>query len=133
MPTGENLPTLDHAANGRKGGLARAEKIRAQKREDAERIEQAWRERLDKMFARLDSILEGDDGTALRAILAGMDRLAGRATERTELTGADGGPVVLENDVDADAAEKILRTLEDRGLTRVSSNGDAPADEVHPA
>src|SRR5215210_6036118 len=88
MPRGDNLKDVDRAAAGRKGGHARADKIRDEKAHDAERIEQGYRERIDGFWTRLDQIVEGeDDAAALRAILAGFDRLAGRPSQKTEVTG----------------------------------------------
>lgn len=70
------------------GGRARAAKIKAEKEAVAKRIEDAWVARLDKMGTRLDEIIASDDeANALRAILAGEDRLAGKPTARTEVTG----------------------------------------------
>lgn len=146
-PTPHELTNEDRA----KGGRNRAERIRQRRAEAEERAAQKLDAALDKAVARyveaLDAgelvVREGDDGepavvtdhrTRIQAADRITDRLLGKPTQHTELTGADGGPVVVENDVNADAAETILAGLEAAGLVAGrAANGDAPADEVHPA
>jgi hypothetical protein len=109
MPRGENLPDISTPETRAKGGRARAAKIREQKEADAKAIEDAWRKRNEAMDKRLDAIVSGgDDSDALRAILAGQDRLAGKPTQHTELSGSVG----LEVDVEAVRAK--LDTLINR-------------------
>jgi hypothetical protein len=74
----------------RRGSYARAAKLAEHKAKDAQRIEDAWRERLDKMFEAIDEILDQRDdlATLCRAILAGQDRLAGKPVQPTEHSGS---------------------------------------------
>jgi hypothetical protein len=108
MPRGENLTLEMRSRGGRNGGMARAANIREQKAEDARRIEEAWRERLDTMFAKLDAILDNTDdpATTLRAILAGFDRLAGKPLQVTEHSGNVDHTIIT-----AEAREYLARRL----------------------
>lgn len=117
----------------------------AEYRRRQERAEQLLAGHIDQAIASLAAaVAETDDAgkvtltradaNALRAATEILDRTIGKPVQRTELTGADGGPVVVENDVNADTAEAILVGLEGAGLIAGrATNGDAPADEIHPA
>jgi len=121
MPRGENLTPELRSLGGKRGGPARAAKIAEQKRLDAERIEEAWRERLDRMFAGLDAILDnGDDAaTQLRAILAGFDRLIGKPLQHTEHSGT-----IDHQHTAVEAREHIARHLT-AVPPRTGANGDS--------
>lgn len=143
----------DHAtAESRsRGGLARAAKIR-ERREEVERIamekmEGALEKAVGRYVDALDAgtvtvreqdgeeVIDTDHKMRVQAADRIADRIMGKPVQRTELTGAGGGPVVLENDVDAATASRILAGLGGRvgAGSRDASNGDASADEVHPA
>lgn len=108
------------------------------KRAEAERL--ALEKLADELKPSIDTLLEIRDNTEdaasdrRQAAIYVIDRVLGKPTQHTELTGSEGGPVVVENDVNADQAEAVIRSLVDAGLIVVpSANGDAPADEVHSA
>jgi hypothetical protein len=111
MPRGENLTLEMRRRGGRNGGPARAANIREQKAADARRIEEAYRERLDKMFAKLDAIIDNDEdpATQLRAILAAFDRLAGKPLQVSEHSGNVDHTIVT-----AEAREYLARRLADQ-------------------
>lgn len=80
-----------------------------------------------------EEIIATDHDTRIKAADRITDRMLGRPVQRTELSGPDEGPIVLENDVDADRAAAIFGALESRGLIARGSRVDNPeADEVHP-
>ena len=55
---------------------------------------------LDRYFARLNDLAaDNDPNISIAAIKLLFDRVLGKATERKELTGADGGPLGVEMDL----------------------------------
>lgn len=147
MPRHE-LTDEERSRGGKKGGPARAEAIAKRRAEAEERASEKLDAALDRAITRYVEALDAgvyetvgdgeermvvsDHDTRIKAADRITDRLLGKPTQHTELTGADGGPVVLENDVDADRAAAIFAALEERGLiARGSRNGDSAADEVH--
>lgn len=136
MPKHELTPEerLRGPANRRAKREAREEKAAE---ELSKALERAVTVLAEAMYA--ESFAIGEEGvvglgpahtTRVRAAAQVLDRVLGRATQRTELLGAGGGPIVLEHDVSGSDAAAILRGLAERGLIRpgVASNGDAPAD-----
>lgn len=123
MPRGDSLKNVDRVAAGRKGGLARAEAIRKRRQEAEDQLG----EHVDAAIFALAQALS-DPSQQVRAAAQILDRTLGRATERTELVGADGGPILVEEKVDT---RPILQVLADVGLlSRTATNGagDPAAD-----
>lgn len=148
MPRGAHLPDVATKESRAKGAYA-ANKARTEKRERLialaeEKLENALEravgvyvegmEAKGSVVARDGDIHETDDHrTRISAADRVTDRILGKAIQRTELTGAGGGPVVLENDVSPDSARAILRGLagqRSRGPGD-AANGHAAPDEVH--
>jgi hypothetical protein len=128
MPRGENLPDVANAETRARGasagGKARAAAIAARKQADAERIEAAFSERLDKMFERLDAVLaEGADPDAVRVILAGFERLAGKPIQPTEVSGS-----IDHNHYAVQAREHLATRLAHRAAL-LETNGDSGEPE----
>lgn len=91
--------------------------LTAQNRENAEQVRTLELERLDKMQSRLWSrVLAGDHG-ADYLILKIMERRASylglNAPQRTEVTGADGGPIEVSMSARAALAAQLGIKLED--------------------
>ena len=93
----------------RKGGLVRAERAREQAKTVRERLADKLNERADELA---DALIE-QARTDYRAFVAGMDQAFGKPTERHELTGADGGPLTVE-DRSASLAD-VAAVLRDTG------------------
>lgn len=155
MPRGEHLNKPGGAATRetRAKGAHAANKARTEKRERLIRLAEEKLENaldsaidvyVDGLKAGVVTVAETDDGQEIidtdhRTRISAADRIADRAmgkpVQRTELTGAGGGPVVLENDVSPDSAAAILAGLGGRvGIgPGHAANGDAAPDEVHSA
>ena len=150
MPRGENLADVRTRETQSKGGHARAANIRARREAAEERAIERMAAKLDRavevyvegmeatgsVVARDGDVHETDDHrTRITAADRIADRIMGKPVQRTELTGAGGGPVVLENDVSPDSAAAILAGLGGRvGIgPGHAANGHAAPDEVHSA
>lgn len=144
MPNHELTPE-ERARGAKAGGLARAAKYRRLRQQAEDELLDKIRDSVVALAEALtaDATVYSKDGetyvavdhpTRIRAAAQILDRALGKPVQRTELTGADSGPIVVEHDVSPDDARSVIRGLADRGLVRSgdSQNGHTPADEVHP-
>lgn len=123
MPKGENLARVATRETRAKGGYARAAAIARRKAEAAERVEREFQARLDRLLERYDELLNVEDvATALRAVLAGFDRVAGKPMQPTELTGS------VDHTHHADEARRYLAAELARRATGSGTNGDPGGD-----
>ncbi len=89
-------PGRDPAENGRKGGIRSGEVRREQGKSVRDRLREQVEEHFELIWSAFESGLLSDDERAkIAAAVSVLAEAYGRPAQRTELTGADGGPVEL--------------------------------------
>jgi hypothetical protein len=105
----------------RRGGLARAAKIRAER----EQVDEVLAEALEKATRRLVELIDSNDpAIALRAVVALYDRVLGRPRQALEHSGS----LELYSSYDMPAIRaKLERLIENRARRMADENGDGEA------
>ena len=101
MARGENLPDVSTAETRSKGGLARAEKVRAEKDEARRLLLEARRERLDAAIERL--------AAAAERAAAVIEELLGATSETVRLRSAVALLEILDHHATRELAERLER------------------------
>jgi hypothetical protein len=100
-----------------KGGLARAAKLREQRKRAEELVEERMLASLERALDRLDAMLDSEDEqVAIRAVREVLDRGLGKATARHE-HGGRVDVVLMEAELQA-ARTKLDESIERRAKAR---------------
>lgn len=109
-------------------GQARAAEL---KREAAKSFRERLAERLDEKADEIITTLLAAGAEDWRATVAALDQGFGKPTERTEITGADGGPVAVDTSAKITDVLAMLKAVgadgEDSGDSSGASGAGLPA------